>query len=271
MEFSSFITCATQPPEVTGGMDVNQLSALWQNYLITEIDTAVDPEDHMVNSERGTSDDERLRRYLWCGESAIPVIMSALLLSQKTEVRSVLDYACGGGRVARYLRALFPDTDLFFSDIDADRANFCANRFNGVSIPANASFDYPLGRSFDLIWVGSLFTHIDHTRMQKLFSFLWSSLNRDGLLIATFHGPSVLNINKKLISSDKWQRITDSLKENGVGYESYDRFEGDNIGVSVIDFARVYQLGTRHPNSRLVAYNEVGWAGLQDVGVWIKR
>jgi hypothetical protein len=47
------------------------------------------------------------RHYLFCGASALNVILSALRLAELTDPAAVLDFGSGAGRVTRWLRATF--------------------------------------------------------------------------------------------------------------------------------------------------------------------
>ena len=57
-------------------------------------------------------------QYFEVGRSAIEVIVAAMIAAEKTEIATVLDLPCGGGRVTRHLMALFPDAELFVGDLD---------------------------------------------------------------------------------------------------------------------------------------------------------
>jgi hypothetical protein len=63
------------------------------------------------------------------------------------------------------LKAAFPGAELTACDIDRDAVEFCAETFGAVPVcaetrPEQIRFD----REFDLIWSGSLFTHLEAER-----------------------------------------------------------------------------------------------------------
>src|SRR5688500_9262413 len=115
----------------------------------------------MLNREISQSEtmlDGPLERYLGVGESALASIRR--VVGQK-EIASILDLPCGHGRVARHLRAAYPTARLFVSDLDEDGAKFCADAFSATKLPSKPNFDdIQFNRTFDLIWVGSLITHL---------------------------------------------------------------------------------------------------------------
>ena len=50
------------------------------------------------------------------------------------DVRRVLDFGCGHGRVMRVLKAALPDADLVACDIDEDALSFCAETFGAQPV-----------------------------------------------------------------------------------------------------------------------------------------
>ena len=67
--------------------------------------------------------------YLFGGTLAVQLIRQCLTAVGTQEVRRVLDFGCGHGRVMRVLRAAFPDAELVACDIDQDAVSFCAETF----------------------------------------------------------------------------------------------------------------------------------------------
>jgi hypothetical protein len=104
-------------------MQIDKLVALWQGYRQRGVNPTIHPDDHMFKSNPLLDD------YEIVGESGLKVIHSALAMSRKEAVYNVLDFGCGHGRVARYIRAMFPKANLSFSDIDPSCTDFCATQF----------------------------------------------------------------------------------------------------------------------------------------------
>src|SRR5262245_13598675 len=50
--------------------------------------------------------------YFKAGPAALRCIYMALLAACRMDVRNILDFGSGGGRVMRYLRAAFPDAKM---------------------------------------------------------------------------------------------------------------------------------------------------------------
>jgi SAM-dependent methyltransferase len=254
-------------------MQPEKLTSLWTTYRQTPINMTIDPSDNMFSTDGAKSENQRRLEYTWVGESGAKVVFATLASALTEDVKRILDFASGAGRGARHLRAMFPDAQMYFSDIDPLRAEFCARQFGGEAIVSDRDFSrLNLPRNLDLIWVGSLFTHVSYPRMEVLFDSLWGALKPKGTLIATFHGRHIIAQHPKMtfIKQESWDRILKQYHAAGVGYESYGLENLGDIGVSLISVERVVALGGRHADARLVSYSEVGWAGLQDVAAWSK-
>ena len=116
------------------------------------------------------------------------MIALAMLAARKPDIGSVLDLPCGAGRVTRHLRAFFPAADLFVSDIDKRGQTFAAEAFGAHALEASRDFSAPLGRQFDLIFCGSLLTHLPERQFVTAIDWLSAALAPNALLIVTLHG-----------------------------------------------------------------------------------
>src|ERR1700733_14940972 len=127
------------------------------SYKPSEVDRRISPGETMGGDN-----------YFSIGESAVDVVVKACMASQLTEVNRVLDMPCGHGRVLRHLVRLFPDAAFDACDLDAAGVDFCAATFGARPILskedlASVEFD----GNYDLIWVGSLFTHLPYEISRK--------------------------------------------------------------------------------------------------------
>jgi SAM-dependent methyltransferase len=243
-------------------MQTDKLTALWGEYRSRGIDPTVHPDDHMFRSNPA------LDQYDTVGESAIRAIFSVLAAAPKDAVWRVLDFGCGHGRVARHLRAFFPAAEMWFADSDPSCIDFCAQTFNGTPIRSPADFtDLELPSGLDLIWVGSVFTHIDLERMKILHGKLFDALGPGGLLVATFHGRRWHEITRH---QEQWAPMTRDYETTGMAYQSYGREDLGDWGVSLSSVETVIGLGRRE-DAQLIGYTETGWANLQDVAAWMRR
>ena len=56
------------------------------------------------------------------------------------DVRTILDFACGYGRVLKFLKARFPTANIAASDIDPEALNFCRRAFFVQTAISNLDF-----------------------------------------------------------------------------------------------------------------------------------
>jgi SAM-dependent methyltransferase len=247
-------------------MDADAVRQLWAAYRERPIDRTLHPNDHMYNTAvNGWTDYEAV------GRSAMQIIASALISGPSYHVMRIMDFGCGHGRVSRHLRSFFPNAELFFSDIDPTCPTFCSSQFGGTSVQSSEDFtSVKLPNDLDLIWVGSVFTHLDYARMVALFDALAAALRVRGTLVATFRGAFMYRKMKSETDPNqqrKWKPLLDQFEAGGIGYAPYDSDNRD-WGLSLSSIEHVIGMGRRHPKLRLVNYTEVGWAAVHDVGAW---
>jgi SAM-dependent methyltransferase len=94
-----------------------------------------------------------------------------------------LDFACGHGRLLRFLSLSLPPERIYASDLQTDAVAFVRDTF-GVhalaSDPDPARFDP--GRRFDFIWVASLFSHLPEPLFHAWLARLIALLTPRGVL-----------------------------------------------------------------------------------------
>src|SRR5215207_8940972 len=142
-----------------------------------------------ISSNDGMFDARHPDAYFAVGESALRCVRLALQSAGKPSPARILDFPCGHGRVLRFLAAAFPDAQLTACDIDRDGVDFCTSTFQADGVYSHEVLEkVPLGDGFDLIWVGSLFTHLPQQRWGAFLTFLVERLASDGVLVFTTHG-----------------------------------------------------------------------------------
>jgi SAM-dependent methyltransferase len=245
-------------------MDFEAVNVISKAYAASALDRTVHPNDVMYNTGAD--------HYWTVGNSAIKVILSGMTLSWTHSVHRILDLPCGHGRVARHLRAAFPASDIFFCDIDAEGADFCASQFGGTALHSRPDLlSVPLPRDLDLIWVGSLFTHVDRMRSDAWLRYLVDHLRPHGVIVATFHGlfsPALFGRSGESNGASHGKLI-EQFEQSGYGYG---RYEGpDDYGLSISHPATVVKMATNIPGTRMVSYVERGWAYNHDVVILAKQ
>lgn len=107
----------------------------------------------------------------------------------------VLDFGCGPGRVAIWLRQQHPDWNLFATDIDAEAIHWARTNLSAVArFERNASMP-PLHYAdgyFDFVFSISIFTHLPEHIQSLWLSELARVTRPGGQLALTTHGEQLL-------------------------------------------------------------------------------
>ncbi|ESA33019.1 type 12 methyltransferase [Leptolyngbya sp. Heron Island J] len=232
--------------------------------------------DEIVSQDIHTSDNMNMstrERYFEVGRSGISVISKALLCSEVQYIDNVLDFACGFGRVCRYLRAAFPDADFTVSDIwkeavDYTSKSFKANHHHATSSFANTKFEH----KFDLIWCGSLVTHIPEKSAIELLDTFANHLEKDGLMVFTTHGRNMYQRRKSKsmtynISDDDFSQMENAYTDGKYAFATYEMktVYGDDYGISMTPLGWIHNYLLDRDQLSLKAYIEKGWDNHQDV------
>jgi SAM-dependent methyltransferase len=206
--------------------------------------------------------------YLQVGASALRLIYHALAAGRRNvgQVQRVLDYACGFGRVLRWLQAGFPLARIVAVDADPKAVNAVKEIFDVDAFVLDLSLREEIGSEFDLIWVGSLATHLPEDQFRAVIVRLGSLLSPRGLVVATTHGPHVANriangekaygLDPKGIAS-----LLSAYERSGYGFSAYPKQQ--SYGIAVCTASKLMSL-IETANLYAVLYQERGWVSHQD-------
>jgi SAM-dependent methyltransferase len=207
--------------------------------------------------------------YFQVGQSGLDVVKKILTLSRNVKVTSILDLPCGHGRVGRYLRAAFPEARITFCDLDPEGVAFCAREFGGIPLLSKPELsDVEFHGQFDVIWVGSLFTHVDRECTERWLHHLCAVLAPNGILVTTFHGRWAIEVQAKyhrMIDEETWQKIIRQYDAEGYGFASYPSMASSKYGISLARASKIVEMVESIPGVRMLAYIERGWADNHDV------
>jgi SAM-dependent methyltransferase len=210
--------------------------------------------------------------YFSVGRSAIAAIRRAIACATDDFTASprILDLPCGHGRVLRHLRAEFPQAEITACDLLQDGVDFCEASFGAIPVYSDPDpLRIALPRNaFDLIWVGSLFTHFDAPRWKTTLSFMRGLLAPRGILVFSTHGRrthEILLERPEFYGLDKarCRRLLNAYLTTGFGYADYR--DGEEYGVSISEPAWVCRQITSLANLRLIGLGERAWDNHQDV------
>ncbi|HET6573563.1 MAG TPA: class I SAM-dependent methyltransferase, partial [Fimbriiglobus sp.] len=126
--------------------------------------------------------------YFGVGRSALRAVTAALLAAGAPAPRRILDLPCGYGRVLRALRAAFPDAAVTACDLNRGGVDFCATLGAAPADSADPIDRAGITGPFDLIWCGSLLTHLDRPGWDEFLTFFHRVLAPGGVCVVTTHG-----------------------------------------------------------------------------------
>jgi SAM-dependent methyltransferase len=212
--------------------------------------------------------------YFHAGSDALEKIRLALVAAQRDSVGTILDFACGGGRVLRYLRAAFPEAAITGCDLYEAGLEFLAETFSVQPVAAQLDIDdYELEGPFDLIWVGSLFTHLGSDDWGRLLALFQETLSPRGVLVFTVYGRNIaqelrLGREKLDLKDEHIAQILREYDETGFGFFP-DLNPEVNHGDALASRSWVCSKLDGFPQLQLVLYTENAWLG-QDVIACVK-
>lgn len=209
------------------------------------------------------------KHYFDVGRSALSCVQRALQIAGRPAPSSILDLPCGHGRVMRFLRAVYPQAKITACDLLRDGVAFCAQAFGAEPVYSSENVhEIPLRGRFDLIWCGSLLTHLDAPRWHEFLKFFARHLTSGGVCVFTVHGNYVVSSMRDFGSQygvpDQIGMVND-WSQSGFGYRSYEH--EPNYGISLSSAEWVRREIERVPQLRWLAHQERGWDAHQDVVV----
>lgn len=243
---------------------LDELSQRWRRYEAIAIDPAISPVDDMFGGN--------VVHYIRSGRAALDLITEAMMLAGRTRFAEVLDAPCGGGRVTRHLKAFFPDATISVSDVDPAKQAFVVAQFGAQPLEASLDFTAVPQATFDLIFVGSLLTHLPADLYRRAVDYFIRSLAPGGILIATTHGRAAASVARKAPDRlTRWRHFIATylhLPLRGFAYVGSWRMRlssGIRYGGSFNTVAWAASLIERRSDASLLGFKERGWMDFQDV------
>lgn len=101
-----------------------------------------------------------------------------------------LDFGCGSGRLLAAFERRYPALCVSGCDVDAAAIAWCRGRFPAMRFKTTTEWPPCDGAaaSFDIVWCGSVFTHIDESHQDAWLQELRRLLRSNGALLASVHG-----------------------------------------------------------------------------------
>jgi SAM-dependent methyltransferase len=213
--------------------------------------------------------------YFDVGVDAMRLCVQALVASGRGAPDTILDFPSGSGRVTRHLVSFFPDAHVTACDLYPAHVDFCTSTFGVDGVVSDDDLDaVDFGRTFDLIFCGSLLTHLPAKLTKSAISLMIRSLSLDGVAVMTLHGRQSVHIQKNewnYVPPKRFEKIERGFRRSGYGYNDYDgslrgRFSSNAAyGVSVAKPSWTLGVIEDHEDVRVISYSERAWDRQQDV------
>lgn len=213
-----------------------------------------------------------ISHYISVGNSAMENIEQALRAAGRTfdSLNQVMDMPCGHGRVLRLLATKVPADRITACEIDPGGIEFCADEFGCKKF--QSSYDIStiqFEEEFSLIWVGSLFTHLNAQAFSDLLALLFDSLEENGVLVFTAHGNYSIEIFEQYwgrnVPVNAKELQVELAKTNGFYFAAYPSTKDYGISISLHHYV-VELINTLFADrASVVFFKERGWDNHQDV------
>jgi SAM-dependent methyltransferase len=245
------------------------VSAIVAQYEAAAVSEVISPSEDMLEDPANPAS---LAHYRHVGRNAIELILQAMLIANKTDVKTILDMPCGFGRVARHLAAAFPEAALSVCDLYEDRIAFCAEQFRGNPLLSKDNLsELSFPEPFDLIWCGSLLTHLPERKFRDALRLFSRSLAPDGIAVVTTIGrfsPWFHHTCYKYLSDERFILAERGFYQNGFGYVDYAdpvSIDSPRYGIALSSAAFVVRAVEEDHSVRIVSFIERGCDGHHDV------
>jgi SAM-dependent methyltransferase len=152
-------------------------------------------------------DPSKPAHYFGVGMSNLYLLINIMRIRAATvgeiPVQDILDFGCGCGRVARFIRAAFPESRLWVTDLRREDVDWCVSKLGCHQVVGEVEL-----HKYDLIWLGSVFTHLPKEPTLQLMRRLHDALKPCGVLAFSTHGRYCIERLKSVDWSHNRDRAT---------------------------------------------------------------
>jgi Methyltransferase domain len=241
------------------------LPATLLSFRYDAIPGRVHVDDQMLRSNEPTW----VAHYLNAGQEAVKLIEQSLASDGRRldDVTSVLVFPSGYGRVIRHLVTRVSPKRITACDIDPNAVRFCTAEFGIHGLQSHVDLaSITLPDSYDIIFIGSLLTHLPPEQCIDLLRTLVPRLCPRGHLVFTTQGESCMNHLEWYGPEFKAAEasIREQVLSRGIGFLPY-RGKA-TYGICIHSQQYVSTTMREHfRHLRLVEHKERAWDHHQDV------
>ena len=158
------------------------------------------------------------------------------------DATSVLEFACGWGRVTRHLVHLLDRSRLTVSDVDAAAVRFVCNKLDvrGFSSAIDPR-DVRHRARYDVILIVSLFSHLPLADWGPWLGRLGELLEPGGALVFSTHGMHAFGVDVSDAEREAFEEVAEGFFYRTVN-ETRGRLSTDHYGLTYVAESRVRDL-----------------------------
>lgn len=232
------------------------------------VDRTISPQDTMLAVGKETE-------YYDIGHRAVELVKFSAELCDKPHYPDILDLPCGYGRVMRWLRANYNYARITACDLERGGVDFCRDHFGALPVYSKPDLrELPFNAQFDLIWVGSLLTHLPLDKWLTTLDCLVKWTRDCGVIVMSTQGryftSQLARGQKYIVENIHKEALLADFKRDGFAYQPYFEEKNGDYGIAVTSPEWIGRTLQRHPNLILRSYLEQAW-GMQDVVILYKR
>jgi 2-polyprenyl-3-methyl-5-hydroxy-6-metoxy-1,4-benzoquinol methylase len=178
--------------------------------------------------------------YMLVGLSAIRCIEAALESAniKVNGIRNILDFPVGYGRILRFLKAKYSEARICGAELDLPAMKFCVEQFSIETVTAPQDFSMlSTPEKFDLIWCGSLITHLNEKSAIALLRLFRDHLTDNGICVVSAHGQTSAEwLRRKKctygLTPLEQEKVLQQYAQSGYGYGDYPDALGYGISLA---------------------------------------
>ncbi|GAB5562854.1 MAG: hypothetical protein SynsKO_45010 [Synoicihabitans sp.] len=213
--------------------------------------------------------------YFEVGRDALELIRLAQVRCQREGLPRILDLPCGHGRVMRWLRAAFPRSEIVGCDLNQDGVDFCAEQFGAIPIYSKKDLtQVEFDAGFDLVWCGSLFTHLPLEKQRATLARLLEWTIEDGMVVMTVQGRFMATQldrgDADYADNVDVVGLLQDFEQVGAAYRPYYEEPSGEYGLALNSPGNIGKWIQSFPGVIMRAYLEQAW-GVQDVVILYKK
>lgn len=188
--------------------------------------------DFMLDS----NDAADVEHYARGGYETVTQLESALAAGGRrwADVRSVLEFGCGYGRITRALVQKIDPSKVTVCDVIEEGPKFCVQEFHVKSVPGTSSIAGFVAEPSDLVFFLSVHTHLSERRLEDLQRKLMELVAPGGICFFTTMGLSSASQAERY--GARWAQeksnILKELEQHGFAFHPYGYYNDPDYGMT---------------------------------------